>query len=126
MVVKPLDFVAKGRRGIVQPAVKCRGREYLRIIYGPEYTMPENLERLRSRGVPQHRPVSAALRKANHRTQIGVTGGSLHSRPGLYGTLMLALLVLAGCAPNTEEDARLVVFQTLLVMYEVHRAASRP
>jgi protein phosphatase len=49
MVVKPLDFVAKGRRGIVQPAIKCRGREYLRIIYGPEYTVPENIERLRSR-----------------------------------------------------------------------------
>src|SRR5256884_2541906 len=36
MVVKPLQFVAKNRRGLVQPAVKCRGREYLRIIYGPE------------------------------------------------------------------------------------------
>ncbi len=51
MVVKPLGFVAKGRRGTVQPALKVRGREYLRIIYGPEYTMPENLERLRSRAV---------------------------------------------------------------------------
>ena len=40
MVVKPLDFVARGPRGLVQPAVKCRGREYLRIIYGPEYTLP--------------------------------------------------------------------------------------
>src|SRR5204862_671339 len=58
MVVKPLDFVAKGRRGIVQPAVKCRGREYLRIIYGPEYTMPENLERLRSRGLSAKRSLS--------------------------------------------------------------------
>ncbi|MDQ3927932.1 MAG: polynucleotide kinase-phosphatase, partial [Chloroflexota bacterium] len=45
MVVKPLQFVARGRRGLVQPAVKCRGAEYLRIIYGPEYTRPENLER---------------------------------------------------------------------------------
>ncbi len=51
MVVKPLDFIARGPRGLVQPAVKCRGREYLRIIYGPEYTAPENLERLRSRGL---------------------------------------------------------------------------
>jgi protein phosphatase len=34
MVVKPLRFIEKGRRGIVQPGVKCRGREYLRIIYG--------------------------------------------------------------------------------------------
>jgi polynucleotide kinase-phosphatase len=51
MVVKPLGFVSKGRKGLVQPAVKVRGREYLRIIYGPEYTMPENLSRLRSRGL---------------------------------------------------------------------------
>jgi protein phosphatase len=61
MVVKPLHFVEKGRRGIVQPAVKCRGREYLRIIYGPEYTLPENLERLRSRGIGRKR--SLALRE---------------------------------------------------------------
>jgi len=32
-------------------AVKVRGREYLRIIYGPEYTLPEHLERLKSRGL---------------------------------------------------------------------------
>jgi protein phosphatase len=55
MVVKPLDFVVKGRRGLAQPAVKCRGREYLRIIYGPEYTATKNLERLRSRGLSAKR-----------------------------------------------------------------------
>ena len=49
MVVKPLDFIVRGRRGPTQPAVKCRGPEYLRIIYGPEYLLPENLERLRGR-----------------------------------------------------------------------------
>jgi protein phosphatase len=61
MVVKPLSFLATGRRGLVQPAVKCRGREYLRIIYGPEYTLPENLERLRKRGLNAKR--SLALRE---------------------------------------------------------------
>jgi protein phosphatase len=63
MVVKPLDFIAKGRREneIVQPAVKCRGVEYLRIIYGPEYTLPENLDRLRWRGLGAKR--SLALRE---------------------------------------------------------------
>jgi protein phosphatase len=61
MVVKPRDVIAPGRRGITQPAVKCRGREYLRIIYGPEYTTPENLERLRSRGLGAKR--SLALRE---------------------------------------------------------------
>ena len=61
MVVKPLAFVAPGRAGFVQPAVKCRGREYLRIIYGPEYTLPEHLERLRERGLSAKR--SLALRE---------------------------------------------------------------
>jgi protein phosphatase len=61
MVVKPLDFVVRGPKGLVQPAVKCRGREYLRIIYGPEYTVPANLERLRKRGLSTKR--SLALRE---------------------------------------------------------------
>src|SRR5258706_12226056 len=43
MVVKPLDFIVRGRRGMTQPAVKCRGPEYLRIIYGPEYLLPERI-----------------------------------------------------------------------------------
>jgi protein phosphatase len=60
-VVKPLEFVARSRRGLVQPALKTRGREYLRIIYGPEYDLPENLERLRARGLSAKR--SLALRE---------------------------------------------------------------
>ncbi|MEZ5773315.1 MAG: polynucleotide kinase-phosphatase [Hyphomicrobiaceae bacterium] len=51
MVVKPRSFIARNGRGLVQPAVKCRGREYLRLIYGPEYDAPGNLERLRPRGL---------------------------------------------------------------------------
>jgi protein phosphatase len=58
MVVKPLDYVARGRRGPAQPALKTRGREYLRIIYGPEYTEPENLERLRERGLGRKRALA--------------------------------------------------------------------
>ena len=61
MVVKPLDFIARGRRSLVQPAIKCRGVEYLRIIYGPEYTLPHNLDRLRARGLSVKR--SLALRE---------------------------------------------------------------
>ena len=61
MVVKPLQWLTRGKRGLVQPALKCRGREYLRIIYGPEYTLPEHLERLRSRGLGAKR--SLALRE---------------------------------------------------------------
>ena len=59
MVVKPLDFVVRGRHGLVQPAIKCRGPEYLRIIYGPEYT--EHLDELRQRGLKTKR--NLALRE---------------------------------------------------------------
>lgn len=55
MVVKPLDFIARQKGDILQPAVKCRGREYLRIIYGPEYTMPDKLPRLKQRSLSKKR-----------------------------------------------------------------------
>ncbi len=61
MVVKPLQAFVRGADGLVQPGVKCRGREYLRIIYGPEYTRPDNLARLRSRALGHKR--SLALRE---------------------------------------------------------------
>ena len=63
MVVKPLDFVARSDngKGLIQPAIKCRGAEYLRIIYGAEYDLPANLERLRQRNLSSKR--SLALRE---------------------------------------------------------------
>jgi protein phosphatase len=59
--IKPLTFVAQGKRNLIQPAVKCRGREYLRIIYGPEYTLPNNLASLRERSLGLKR--SLAIRE---------------------------------------------------------------
>jgi protein phosphatase len=61
MVVKPWSFVARGKRELAQPALKCRGREYLRIIYGPDYLREEHLQRLRKRGLSTKR--SLALRE---------------------------------------------------------------
>ncbi|MGK5549361.1 polynucleotide kinase-phosphatase [Streptomyces sp. URMC 127] len=62
MVVKPLQALVRTEGGrLVQPGVKCRGREYLRIIYGPEYTRPDNLTRLRARHLGHKR--SLALRE---------------------------------------------------------------
>ncbi|WP_405649248.1 polynucleotide kinase-phosphatase [Streptomyces sp. NBC_00019] len=74
MVVKPLGAVVRwgsprsseaesgGEEGrLVQPGIKCRGREYLRIIYGPEYTRPDNLTRLRGRFLNHKR--SLAIRE---------------------------------------------------------------
>ncbi|MEO3975684.1 polynucleotide kinase-phosphatase [Streptomyces sp. CAU 1734] len=62
MVVKPLQALARDGKGrLVQPGIKVRGREYLRIIYGPEYTRPENLARLRGRFLGHKR--SLALRE---------------------------------------------------------------
>jgi protein phosphatase len=51
MVVKPSMFTTRGSKGLIQPALKVRGREYLRMIYGPEYDAPENLSRLRERSL---------------------------------------------------------------------------
>jgi protein phosphatase len=61
MVVKPREFIARGKKGLIQPALKVRGHEYLRIIYGPEYDAPENLVRLRKRGLAGKR--NLALRE---------------------------------------------------------------
>lgn len=59
MVVKPNHFTAYGTDGtLLQPAVKCRGKEYLRIIYGPEYCKPENLTRLKKRGLAKKRSLA--------------------------------------------------------------------
>ncbi|MGQ4362912.1 polynucleotide kinase-phosphatase [Streptomyces sp. SAS_272] len=62
MVVKPLGALCRDEEGrLVQPGIKCRGREYLRIIYGPEYTRPDNLARLRGRFLNHKR--SLAIRE---------------------------------------------------------------
>ncbi|MEU6085250.1 polynucleotide kinase-phosphatase [Streptomyces sp. NPDC047085] len=62
MVVKPLGALVRTEQGrLVQPGIKCRGREYLRIIYGPEYTRPDNLARLRQRFLNHKR--SLAIRE---------------------------------------------------------------
>ncbi len=61
MVAKPAGVVHRGPKGLAQPGLKCRGPEYLRLIYGPEYTLPGNLERLLPRGLGRKR--SLALRE---------------------------------------------------------------
>ncbi|MFQ6142239.1 polynucleotide kinase-phosphatase [Streptomyces seoulensis] len=62
MVVKPLGALVRTEQGrLVQPGIKCRGREYLRIVYGPEYTRADNLARLRQRSLNHKR--SLALRE---------------------------------------------------------------
>ncbi|WP_078878347.1 polynucleotide kinase-phosphatase [Streptomyces sp. NBRC 110035] len=62
MVVKPVGAPARDPKGrLVQPGIKCRGREYLRIVYGPEYTRPDNLARLRGRSLGHKR--SLAIRE---------------------------------------------------------------
>ncbi len=59
MVVKPVPPVVRGSKGVIQPGVKVRGPEYLRIIYGPEYSAPANLERLRKRSLGRKRSLAA-------------------------------------------------------------------
>lgn len=69
MVVKPFANLVRAHKGSgqkgsaqqgwAQPGIKVRGREYLRIIYGPDYTEPANLERLRERGLGHKRSMAA-------------------------------------------------------------------
>jgi protein phosphatase len=61
MVVKPSAALARGRKGLAQPGIKVRGREYLRLVYGPEYTEPQHLDRVRQRQLGRKR--SLALRE---------------------------------------------------------------
>ncbi|MGW0535189.1 polynucleotide kinase-phosphatase [Streptomyces sp. NPDC003032] len=59
MVVKPVASLVRNDQGrLVQPGIKCRGREYLRIVYGPEYTRPENLDKLRDRSLGHKRSLA--------------------------------------------------------------------
>ncbi|GAB2578712.1 polynucleotide kinase-phosphatase [Microlunatus antarcticus] len=59
MVVKPFANLVATGRGYAQPGIKVRGREYLRIIYGPDYTEPANLERLRDRNLGHKRSLAS-------------------------------------------------------------------
>jgi protein phosphatase len=59
IIVKQVHNISKRKHRPVQQVVKCRGPEYLRIIYGPEYLLPENLERLRARGVGAKRSLAS-------------------------------------------------------------------
>ena len=61
MVIKPYEFIVHSKERLLQPAIKCRGSEYLRIIYGAEYDLPENMARLKNRGLSRKR--SLALRE---------------------------------------------------------------
>ena len=58
MVVKPDTFIAVQNGALLQPAVKCRGREYLRIIYGAEYLEPDHLKRLKKRSLSRKRSLA--------------------------------------------------------------------
>jgi protein phosphatase len=68
MVFKPNAFTLKGAKGLIQPAMKVRGRDYLRIIYGPDYDLPVNIERLRKRGLARK------LSLADREFRLGIEG----------------------------------------------------
>ncbi|MEM6487613.1 MAG: polynucleotide kinase-phosphatase [Pseudomonadota bacterium] len=89
-VIKPASFVARGPKGLVQPAIKVRGRDYLRLIYGPDYDMPENIERLRRRGIAR----KASL--ADREFRLGLEGlARFVDREPLARVHQCALAVLA-------------------------------
>ena len=74
-MVKPFANLVHGRRGLVQPGLKVRGREYLRIIYGPEYTAAPR---------PVEGPVARAQARAGAagvRARAGVAGPAGRGEP---------------------------------------------
>lgn len=83
IVVKPMGFVVKGRHRMAQP-VKCRGREYLRIIYGPEYTQPANLQRLRKRGLGVKCSLADPSPAAHEGTGTVLKDSGVRMRPHLH------------------------------------------
>jgi AICAR transformylase/IMP cyclohydrolase PurH len=117
MVVKPIDYITKSPKGLVQPAVKCRGHEYLRIIYGPDYDLPGNLERLRKRGVGAKRSLAEkefvlgaeALERALDADRVSAFGGivALNGAVDRAAADHLAGLFLeCVVAPSFSEEAR--------------------
>lgn len=91
MVVKPFANLVRTGKGLVQPGIKVRGREYLRIIYGPDYTDPTNLVRLRERDTGHKRSLAAreyALGiEALHRFTAGESLWRVHE--AVFGVLAL-------------------------------------
>jgi protein phosphatase len=67
MVVKPMAFTVRDRKGrLIQPALKVRGRDYLRIIYGPDYDALENLVRLKERALDRKRNLALSEYALGH------------------------------------------------------------
>jgi hypothetical protein len=99
---KPGAFATRGSRGLVQPALKVRGAEYLRFIYGPEYTLPGKLERLRERGLIGKRGLVlrefALGLEARHRFTDGEPLRRVHEC--VFGVLALLVVIVAGHSPE--------------------------
>lgn len=91
MVVKPFAGLVRTNKGLVQPGIKVRGREYLRIIYGPDYTDDANLARLRERDTGHKRSLAAREYavglEALHRFTAGEPQWRVHQ--AVFGVLAL-------------------------------------
>ncbi|MDT7567364.1 MAG: hypothetical protein QOG76_5988, partial [Pseudonocardiales bacterium] len=89
-VVKPAGGCVRGPKGLVQPGLKVRGPEYLRLVYGPHYREPANLERLQRRNVGAQalagvarvraRPGGAAPVRRRRAAVAGARGGRRRAR----------------------------------------------
>lgn len=100
MVVKPHDFIVPGKRGLVQPTLKCRGPEYLRIIYGPECSIPANLSRLQQPTVnptvqptpDPTQPPAPSPTQPTYSNIVGTYSGQIQNRT--YSTWVTASLTI--------------------------------
>lgn len=68
IIIKPLHYETYYKGKLLQPAIKVRGREYLRIIYGMDYTNETTMKKLK------HRNPSRKMRNALLEFKLGIEG----------------------------------------------------
>ncbi|CAL4858712.1 hypothetical protein MMM2322_00350 [Microbacterium sp. MM2322] len=114
MVVKPFANLTRTEKGLVQPGIKVRGREYLRIIYGPDYTDPANLGASATATSATSAPRSRRARRPRyrvapplHRRRTALArarGGVRRPRPGVRPDRPAR--ALSPCTTSTRRDLR--------------------
>jgi PNKP adenylyltransferase domain, ligase domain/PNKP adenylyltransferase domain, C-terminal region len=127
MVVKPAPNLTRGRRGVMQPGLKVRGREYLRLIYSPDYTEPKHLERLRERSLGRKRGLALreyalGLEGLERLTAANRSGGSTSASSPCWRSS------LSRSTPGFEPAARVPASEQRLrkPMQELLRPAAMP
>ena len=108
---------------MLSPPSSAGDLEYLRIIYGPEYLMPENLERLRSRGLGAKRSLASREFALGEAAQIrGSEKGATRPIQRRYERMPSRLISRSNSGIG-DQLARGAAFGAALHRNSVHRGA---